>query len=142
MDTAKIKELIHDLQQEILVREEALSSLQKLLASTNTRKPSAINITVSDNLVVNGSNLNRVLFGSNESYVDLAVKIIEVAGGQPLSVTSIVDQIKLLKGNQNLDRRSIEATLYQHVKKAESPRLFKPAPGIYGVRKSGDETAA
>jgi hypothetical protein len=142
MDIAKIKELIDELQQDIKIKEEAVSSLEKLLAGNNGRKvaaPVVTPVTASDNLVIRGG---IHLFGANDSYVDLAVKLIEANGRRPLSVSAIVDQIRVLKNNPNIERRSVEATLHQHTTKAASPRLVKMAPGMYGLRKSGEETAA
>jgi hypothetical protein len=138
MNTDKIKELIEELEQDIKIREDALASLLKLLNSTNGRK---MPITTSDNLVIKDE-FQRIMFGSADSYVDLAVKLIEANSGRPMPVTSIVGQIRTLKGNPNIERRSVEATLYQHATKAESPRLVKMAPGIYGLRKPSEETAA
>ena len=143
MNSAKINELIDELEQDIRIKSEAVSSLKRLLATTNGQRPAAapLKIAASDNLVFN-DNLNRVLFGSNESYVDLAVKLIEANGGRPLSIASIVEQVRTLKGNNNIERKSVEATLYQHSKKAASPRLVKIGSGMYGLlRKPSEEMA-
>jgi hypothetical protein len=48
----------------------------------------------------------------------------------------IVDRIRTLKGNPDIERRSVEATLYQHAKaKGNSSRVIKVSPGVYGVRR-------
>jgi|HubBroStandDraft_6_1064221.scaffolds.fasta_scaffold1019859_1 hypothetical protein len=131
MDIDKIKEIISDLEREIKVQEEALRSLQNLLSTLNGKIPLPIQVAVSDNLEMTDS-VKRILFRSDESYVDLAVKLIK-ASNRSLTVSEIAEQIRTLKNDPSIERRSVEATLYQHVSKAQSPRLTKVAPGTYGL---------
>jgi hypothetical protein len=140
MDTNKIKELISELQEDIRVKEEAIRSLQKLLSSINGRIPVNKHVDLSDNLILNDS-FNHMLFSSDESYVDLAVKLIK-ANNRPLSVSEIVDQIRTLKNNPHIERRSVEATLHQHAANSKSPRLLRMAPGTYGLTPPKENTAA
>lgn len=142
MNTERIKEVISELQEEIRDKEDAIRSLQKLLIGVNGKglvAPS-VHVTVSDSLVIN-DNFNRLLFNSDESYVDLAVKLIK-ASNRPLTVSEIVDQIKTLKNNPQIERRSVEATLHQHATNSKSPRLLRMAPGTYGLTPPKEGTAA
>jgi hypothetical protein len=142
VNTDKIRDIISEIEEEIRVREEALTSLRRLMSNGTSKAASqtAIEIKASDNLVLTDS-LQTIMFGHNESYVDLAVKLIK-ASSRPLSVSEIVGQIRTLKNNPQIERRSVEATLHQHVAKSQTPRLTRVSPGIYGLTARGDITPA
>jgi hypothetical protein len=131
MDTAKIKELIAELEEDIGLKSEVLQGLQRLVSSTNGHK------TVrAEGQMAQRDSVRNVVFNRADSYVDLAVKIIEANDSRPMPMMQIVDRIRTLKGNPDIERRSVEATLYQHAKaKGNSSRVIKVSPGVYGVRR-------
>lgn len=138
MDTAKIKELIAELEQDIEVKKQALQGLQKLLFSTNGH--ATVNV---EGQMAQRDSMRAIRYLATDSYVDLAVKIIEANEGRPTPVMQIVEHIRNLRGNPHIERRSVEATLYRHiVDKGDSSRLVKNAPGIYGIRRFPREESA
>jgi hypothetical protein len=53
-----------------------------------------------------------------------------------MHVKRILDYIREAKGNPNIERRSVEATLIQHMKaKGDTSRLIKVSPGVYTLRR-------
>jgi len=137
MDNAKIKELITELEQDIEIKAEALQGLQRLLLSANGQA-----VKVQGRMVQRDS-VRNVAFNSTDSYIDLAVKIIEANENRPMPVMQIVERIRTLKGNPDIERRSVEATLYQHIRaKEDSSRVVKVSPGVYGVRRFTREEPA
>lgn len=129
MDIAKIHELIAQLDAEITLHKEAILALQRLLP------PAKLGIAVSDQMVQSDS-IKRINFGTEDSYVELAVKIITSNDYRPLPMKEIVNRIRILRNDQNIERRSVEATLYRHMKmKGDKARVTKVAPGIYGVKR-------
>ncbi len=128
MDTNKIREMITELQAEIDQRVQAVKALERILlsSSTSSEKLNGMKDSVQQ----------PVLFGTSDSYIDIAVKTIEANGGKPVPVGQIVDRIRTLKGNPNIERRSVEASLYNHVKsKKEQSRIIKSSPGVYTIRR-------
>ena len=131
MDVSKIKELIAELEQDIQVKIDAISGLEKLLASMNGHKA----IVAQGQMVLRDS-IQNVIYSPDDSYVDLTVKIIEANEGRPMTIQQVVDRIKTIKNNPNIERRSVEATLYRHITdKGDSSRIIKPASGMYGIRR-------
>jgi hypothetical protein len=129
MDTGKIQELIAEVKADIEVKEEALKALYKLLAVADDRFATVNKVVMTDSV-------QTVLFSASDSYIDLAVKIITANDYRPLPMNEIVRRIRQLRGNPNIERRSVEATFHQHIKaKGELSRVVKAAPGIYGVRR-------
>jgi hypothetical protein len=128
MDAENIRGLIAELEADIEVKTGALQSLRRLL-SLNGSAMGRVTIDVA-------APVEPILFRSDGSYVDLAVKVIEGNAGRPLRVKTIVEGIRTLKGNPNIERRSIEATLHRHIAmKKENSRVVKVARGIYGIRR-------
>jgi hypothetical protein len=137
MDIGKIKELIAELEQDIEVKSEALQGLQRLLSSANGHK-----IVNAEGQMAQRESVSVVLSNPTDSYVDLAVKIIEANDGRPMPMMQIVERIRSIKRNPAIERRSVEATLYQHTKaKGDSSRIIKVSPGVYGVRRFTREVA-
>jgi hypothetical protein len=129
MDIAKIQGLIAELKADIEVKQQALNALLKLLSAGGDQA------TRTDQMLQLDS-VNPVLFTTSDSYIDLAVKIITSNNYRPLPVKEIVKRIRILRGNPHIERRSVEATMYQHIKaKGDSSRITKVAPGMYGVRR-------
>ena len=127
MDTNKIREMITELQAEIDHRIQAVKALEKILlsASTSTEKLNGMQDSV-----------QPILFGSQDSYLDIAVKTIEANGGKATTVRQILDRVRALKGNPDIERRSVEATLFRHLKvKGEHSRIVKVGPGKYTIRR-------
>lgn len=126
MDTMKMMELVAELEADIRLRQEALQGLKKLIAST---EQPADQLTMQDSA-------RPILFGASDSYVDLAVKAINANDNRPLRMVEIVSRIRIIKNNPNIQRRSVEATLIQHLRaKGEFSRVYKVRPGIWGVRR-------
>lgn len=129
MDTAKIHQLIAELDAEITLHKEAIQALQRLLPTAK------LEVAASDQMIQSDS-IKRISFGTEESYVELAVKIITSNDFRPLPMKEIVNRIRLLRNDQSIERRSVEATLYRHMKmKGDKARVVKVAPGIYGVKR-------
>src|SRR5260370_3104397 len=108
MNIEKVKELITELEAEVGAKVNALNALKALLVqekNANTTQSEALPLK----LVPMG------VAEESDSYVDLTVKVIEANGGKPMRVKHIVERIRTAKNNPSIDRRSIEATLYQHV---------------------------
>jgi hypothetical protein len=136
MENAKIEALIAELEAEIEVRRQAIRSLRNLIPVSN------IEVRVASQMVQSDS-LRPILFKVSESYVSLAAKIIAANDFRPLPMSEIVAQIRILRDDPGVERRSVEATLYRHMKmKGDQSRIIKVSPGIYGVRKSRDESVA
>jgi len=77
-----------------------------------------------------------VLFSPDDSYVDLAVKVITANDYRPLPMNELVKNIRVLKSDEKIERRSVEATIYRHIKtKGDSARLVKVSSGVYGVKR-------
>ena len=126
MDIEKIIELVGELEEDIRVKKEALNGLLHKVA-----KPVGTRVAFHG---VEGD--SSITFNSASSYVDLAEQLIKSNNGEDMTVKAIVAKIRLIKDNSNIERRSIESTLYQHVKnKGENSRLIKTAPGYYGIRR-------
>jgi|SRR5579871_1718581 len=127
MDTNKIRQIISELESEIKLKSSAISVLKALLASEEgvSRNPS-LPLTLID---------NDSTGKSSESYMDLAVKAVGEKSA-PMHINAIVDYIRRVKNNPNIERRSIEATVSQHVKnKGEKSRLIKVGRGMYAPRR-------
>jgi len=126
VDTNKIKELIAELEEDIKLKVDVLQNLQKLVGSANGHK-----------LVGDQRDFaKKIAYNHADSYVDLAVKIIQANEGRPMPIIQIVEHIRALKGNPEIERRSVEATLYQHTtNKGDSSRVVKVSPGVYGLRR-------
>ncbi len=68
------------------------------------------------------------------SYIDLAVRAITENENHPLEMKRLVEFIRAAKGNPNIERRSVEATIAQHMKaKGDKSRVVKTSPGVYGL---------
>jgi hypothetical protein len=134
MDIEKIIELVGELEEDIRVKKEALNGLLQLIDSTNGHKVAK---PVGTRVAFHGvEGDSSITFNSASSYVDLAEQLIKSNNGEDMTVKAIVAKIRLIKDNSNIERRSIESTLYQHVKnKGENSRLIKTAPGYYGIRR-------
>jgi hypothetical protein len=129
MDAAKIHELIAELDAEIMLHKEAIQALQRLL-------PAAKNQVTASGQMIQSDSVKAILFAASDSYVDLAVKIITSNDFRPLPMKEIVNRIRALRNDPSIERRSVEATLYRHMKmKGEYARVVKTAPGIYGVKR-------
>lgn len=123
MDTNKVRQLIADLEEDIRAKSNAISALRTLLnesvTSSDTDRPTQQPIPI---------------LGA-ASYMELAVRALEQANGT-LHMKRIVEYIRQAKGNPNIERRSVEATLIQHLKaKGESSRVVKVRPGVWGLRR-------
>jgi hypothetical protein len=128
MDANKIREIISELQADIDLRQQAVKALEKLLLSTAG--------ATGDQLVAQQDNVKAILFGSTDSYIDLAVKTINANENKPTSIKQIVERIRVLKGNPNISRRSVEASIFRHIAvKGDMARLLKVGPGKYTVRR-------
>lgn len=126
MDTEKMKELIAELEADIRLRQEALQGLKKLVTST---EQTGSQMAMQDSA-------RPILFGASDSYVDLAVKAINANDNRPLRMVEIVSRIRIIKNNPNIQRRSVEATLIQHLRAhGERSRVYKVSPGTWGVRR-------
>jgi hypothetical protein len=131
MDTTKIKELIAELEQDIEIKSEVLQGLQRLLLSTNGHQTAKV-----EGRMAQRESVQVIVSHPTDSYVDLAVKIIEANENRPMPMMQIVERIRSLKANPAIERRSVEATLYQHIRaKGNSSRVVKVSPGVYGVRR-------
>jgi hypothetical protein len=128
MDTAKMRELIAELEVDIKLRQEALQGLRKLLSVSIDLKP-ADQMNMQDSA-------RPILFGATDSYVDLAVKVITANDSKPMRMNEIVARIRVLKGNPDIQRRSVESTLIQHARaKTEQSRIVKVRRGVWGIRR-------
>lgn len=138
MDTAKVREVIAELRREIEPKMEAIRVLENLLSSKGQ--------TI-DQLTFNAAVQAHPFYGggqgyaASDSYVNLAVALISANESRPMSIKNIVERIRTIKGNPDLERRSIESTLYQHTK-SEKARLVKVAPGTYGLKRYPREESA
>ena len=130
MNITKAKELIAELELDIADKLNALNALRVLVARESGADSAHVSATPSNVVPMS------LVVDESDSYVDLAVKIIESRGGAPMRVADIVRQIRTLKGNMSIERRSVESTLYQHVKaKGENSRVVKAGRAMYGVRR-------
>jgi hypothetical protein len=129
MNIERVKELITELEAEVGAKVAALNALKALLVQEkNASTPQSETLPLK--LVQMG------VAEESDSYVDLTVKIIEANSGKPMRVKHIVERIRAAKNNPTIDRRSVEATLYQHVRaKGENSRVVKMGRGIYGLRR-------
>jgi hypothetical protein len=124
MDANKVRELIADLERDIRSKANAIDALRALLQSD------VVEADASPQLV------ESTTFLRSSSYIDLAVMAIEKNAGRPLHMKEIVSFISDAKKNPNIERRSVEATISQHIKaKGDSSRLIKTRPGIYALRR-------
>lgn len=130
MDTNKVRELIAELESEIQIKTNAIRVLRSLIDSeTVPQRSFPLVISLGDGLA-SPTDL------ASTSYMDLAVMAIEHNQGRPLHVKSILAFIRDAKGNQNIERRSVEATIIQHIRaKGETSRLIKTDPGTYALRR-------
>jgi hypothetical protein len=148
MDTVKIRDLIAELEGEISVKVNAIKSLKALLASSNgASKVVAGGASPDEFHYIHGGAFpeqpklpafQTVTYGGHQddSYVDLAVAALETLGGKPMRMVDIFNWIKNVRSNPHLERRSVEATISQHVKKkGEKSRIIRVSPGIYGLRR-------
>jgi len=147
MDTAKIKAIIAELEADIGVKANAINSLKALLASSDgaSRGSTGGTESLSDVEYIYGGSSEllaklpgiQISFADrNKSYVELAVAALEATGGKPMRMVDIFNWIKAAKSNPHLERRSVEATVSQHVKKkGERSRIVRVSPGVYGLRR-------
>ncbi len=140
MDAAKIQALIAELKSDIKIKQQAIEALNNLL-SMAPKDNSLENIaTISRN--VGSGPVSPISFSDSDSYVDLAVKVIAANNYRPLPMKEIVKHIRLLKASPDIERRSVEATLFRHIKtKGENSRVLKVSPGVYGARRIPREAA-
>jgi hypothetical protein len=123
MDANKVRELIADLDRDIRSKANAIDALRALLESD------VVEAEASPKLV-------ESTFLGSTSYIDLAVLAIERNNARPMHMKEIVRFIRGAKNNPNIERRSVEATISQHVKtKGDSSRLVKTRPGMYALRR-------
>jgi hypothetical protein len=124
MDLQKVKDLISELEAEINVKVNAINALKSLLETSDSDVFNYAPIAVKSLAVSNA-----------DSYMNLTINAIE-SEGKPLHVKRILDFIRMAKGNPDIARRSVEATLIQHMKtKGEKSRVIKVHPGTYALRR-------
>lgn len=125
MDANKVRELIADLERDIRSKVNAINALRALLGSNVEGE-----LTGPVPQIVQ----SRDVALADLSYIDLTVKAIEANDNRPVEMKRLVDFIRTAKGNPNIERRSIEATIAQHMKaKGERSRVVKTSPGVYGL---------
>jgi len=123
MDNNKVKELIAELESEVRSKVNAISALKALLLEGGAVQQEALPL------------ITPLEIASMGSYVDMAVSALESRGGS-MHIKQIVEYIRLHKHNPNIARRSIEASLLQHIKtKGDSSRVTKTSPGVYALRR-------
>lgn len=127
MDTVKMKELEAELEADIRLRQEALQAIRKLRLALD--QPAGEKMRLQDSAY-------PILFAASDSYVDLAVKVINANDNKPMRMNDIVSRIRILKGNPNIQRRSVESTLIQHARtKGDMSRIYKIRRGVWSVRR-------
>jgi hypothetical protein len=130
MNSQKIRDLIGDLESEIQSKVHAINALRSLLESPDDGD--LANTTAPQSRPAYSLEARPLRLSS---YMELSIKAIESAA-KPLHVNDILKFIRTVKGDPNIARRSVEATLIQHLKtKGDESRLIKVFPGTYALRR-------
>jgi hypothetical protein len=117
VNTSKLKEALAELQQQRLILDGAISSIQRIIATMNGGAETA---SVAEPEA------------RKTSYIDDTVKLLEIAG-QPLHIKEITKQIGEMRGAESA-RASIESSLGRHIELLkERARVVKVRPATYGL---------
>lgn len=119
MNTMKIRAALDDLIEQRKVIDDAVTSLQRILQSSNGSDASGDVATVS-------------LPELAKSYIDETVELLREEG-RPLHVNMITKRISEKRGRE-VARPSVESSLISHMKHAgERSRVVRMQPGTYGL---------
>lgn len=126
MNTKGIRQVLEDLRRQKNVIDEAMKNLRLLLMQLDKERHP-------EGFLVHEREIAAA--PPRASYLDLAVKAIEANDCQPMHINSIVEHIRVAKGNLDIKRQSIDTTLCRHLAmKGGRSRIVRVSPGIYGVR--------
>ncbi len=119
-----IKAAIARLQQKRQACDEAIKSLEVVLASLDPRQPE------------HNSHATDTSAGQAQpSYVQLAIQVLEELG-RPTPITVLLERICERRNDPSITRGSVETCLLRHVTaKGEDADVVKPSPGTYALRR-------
>jgi len=133
MKTDKIREAITDLQEQRDLIEHAIQSLQAILVRLNGHTSGQGTIPFSSQPT------QRTAEGS---YIDITVQLLR-AGGRPMHITQILDQVRVLRNDANIKRGSVESSLLRHIEaKGQEARVRKVRSATYALPKTTEPHAA
>ena len=120
MNTGKLKEALSELQTQKVSIDQAIKSLQVIIASFNgteevrPKKPGAV-----------------------PSFVE-ATESILASRGKPMHIKELVFEINKLRGAEST-RNSVQAGLSRHMNEGSDSRIVKPGPGMFALAEWSQE---
>jgi HB1, ASXL, restriction endonuclease HTH domain len=118
MNSVKLKEALVELKHQRALLENAIANVEEVLKTLNGVAPDA----------VAASGKPR----ESESYIDLAVRILEEAG-KPMHIAEIAKKVSAIRG-KTVPRASVESSLLRHMNISRSnPRVVKVRPAHFGL---------
>lgn len=118
MNTDKLKEALVELKHQRAMLDGAISNLENILKTLNGVSASTT------------SSSGRHV--ESESYIDLAVRILE-EHGKPMHIADIAKKVSAIRGRE-IPRPSVESSLLRHMKVSSGrPRITKVRPAYFGL---------
>ena len=119
MNTGKLKEALSELQTQKVSIDQAIKSLQAIIASFNGTE-----------------DVTPKKVGAVPSFVE-ATESILASRGKPMHIKELVFEINKLRGAEST-RNSVQAGLSRHMKGSDS-RIVKPGPGMFALAEWSQE---
>ena len=117
MNTQKLREALVELKHQRALLDTAISNFEEILSTLDGVAPQAI--TKRDDR-------------NKESYIDLAVRILEEVG-KPMHIVEIAKRVSQIRG-KTVPRPSVESSLLRHMQiRGVSSRVVKVRPAFFGL---------
>lgn len=131
LKTDKIRDAIVDLQEQRDLIDSAIQSLQAILVRLNGHSQVQMPFAAESSPATDKS-----------SYIDLTVQLLK-ASGRPMHIKQILEQVRILRGNPNVKRGSVESSLLRHIElKGSESRVRKVRPATFGLPKSVEQATS
>jgi hypothetical protein len=118
MNTQKLREALVELKHQRALLDTAISNFEEILSTLDGVAPQAI--------TKKGDRNNK------ESYIDLAVRILEEVG-KPMHIVEIAKRVSEIRG-KTVPRPSVESSLLRHMQiRGVSSRVVKVRPAFFGL---------
>ncbi len=118
MNTQKLREALVELKHQRALLDTAIASFEEILRTLNGVAPQAAPTSDSRK--------------AKESYIDLAVRILEETG-KPMHIVDIAKRVSEIKGKA-IPRASVESSLLRHMQNSgTSTRVVRVRPAYFGL---------
>jgi hypothetical protein len=118
MNTQKLREALVELKHQRALLDTAIANFEEILSTLDGVAPQTI--------AAKDKGKNK------ESYIDLAVRILEEVG-KPMHIVEIAKRVSEIRG-KTIPRPSVESSLLRHMQiRGSSARVVKVRPAFFGL---------